>query len=265
LPEGRVGLRSAARAGLKLALLLTFAAAWGHSPALAGDWWDPSGALGLAPVQNALCQYWGVVCKRQNYIRIDTLDYSPPPSSPILLSEPDAGWQAFSNLGSGGSWLAREFDTTATGCVTAARIASILNYAVSDNGAFNGNLLSFAGQQWNFRPVTNLISAANASAAGAVETHSSQEVIFDFVSSLRHKAPRDIRISVRIQIIDDGVPQPQLERTYEMMFPKGADQFSESCYIPVSQPGYYDLTFLVSDDFFGEDEPIPVKLRITPR
>ena len=65
-----------------------------------GLWWDPSGALALPPVQNAICQESGAFCKRQNQIRLDTLDYRASFGNPtsVPAASGNDGWHAFMDL-----------------------------------------------------------------------------------------------------------------------------------------------------------------------
>ena len=77
--------------------------------------------------------------------------------------------------------------------------------------------------------------------------------------------PSDIAITIHLQVIQDGTPRPDMENTYKITFPQGEDVFSNSCVLPMFTPGSYQLNFLVSDDFFGEDKPVTVLLNVTGR
>lgn len=92
-----------------------------------------------------------------------------------------------------------------------------------------------------------------------------RQFIFDYLGSTRNPMPRDAAITIRVQVVQGGTPRPDLENTYVITFPRGDDQFSYSCILPMFASGDYQLTFLLSDDFFGEDKPISIELNVTGR
>ena len=61
------------------------------------------------------------------------------------------------------------------------------------------------------------------------------------------------------------MPRPDMEDTDKITFPRGEDEFSDSCVLPSFTPGNYQLNFLISDAFFGEDQPVSVQLSVTGR
>lgn len=223
--------------------------------------WDPSGAVALPPVQNIICQESGAFCKRQNQIRLDTLDYNASFGNPASLAAAsgDDGWHAFVDL---------DPIYGDESCINYKRI----NYITSHFGTFNGSLLLFSGdspldgkfsQQWDFRPITDWISASSAMIVNRANAVSGRQFIFDFSSSTNHPMPSDIAITIHLQVIQDGTPRPDMENTFKITFPQGEDVFSDSCALPTFAPGNYQLNFLVSDDFFGEDRPVTILLNVT--
>jgi hypothetical protein len=238
--------------GVVLGTLLALSAIPDRS-ARAGDWWDPSGAVALPQVQNSICKNSGVLCKRQNQIRLVTLDY-------IQNGLYGDGWTEFTSIGSG---LPAGFSPE--DCLDSEQIQNRLRH-----GNFDGNVLQKAGSPlsdnvggtWNFRPMPGWASPGQTSPSFAVEALPQREFIFDFVSSMRHNAPRDIKMTILIQVLQDGAPQPDYERTYRLKFQEAADQFRYMCLLPRFGIGNYELNFLVSDDFFGEDEPISIHLSV---
>jgi len=231
------------------------------TPCLAGEWFDPSGMIAIPQVQNAICKYSGIDCARQNRIRLDTLDYRANFEDPLPFANDNTGWEQFASLGS---------IYGDQRCIDYTRIG----YIISHYGTFDGNLLHFSGdspfngkfdEQWDFRPVTGWVAAEAAPAGYRATLGAGRQLIFDYLASTRDPMPRDVAISIHLQVFQDGMPRPDLENTYQVTFPSGQDEFSNSCVLPALAPGNYQLTFLVSDDFFGEDKPISVDLTVSGR
>jgi len=247
--RGRINYRTS---GVVLVTLLALSAISDRS-ARAGDWWDPSGAVALPPVQNFICKNSGVLCKRQNQIRLVTLDY-------IQNGLYGDGWTEFTSIGSG---LPAGFSPE--DCLDFEQIRDRLRH-----GNFDGNLLQNAGLPlsdnvggtWNFRPMPGWALPGLASPSFAVGALPQREILFDFVSSMRHNEPRDIIMTVHIQVFQDGTPRRDYEKTYQLTFQEGVDQFSYTCLLPQFEIGNYELNFLVSDDFFGEDDPISIHVSV---
>lgn len=246
-----------ARSGILLAIAATPAIL--APTAFAAEWLDPSSALALPPVQNALCKYSGAVCTRQNQIRLDTVDYREDFDSMSPAGGAD-GWQSFIDLDP-------RYNTGP--CIDYQRIG----YITTQHGTYDGNLLRFSGdslagkfsQQWDFLPITGWVSAETANAGSTATLVAGRQFIFDYLGSTRNPMPRDAAITIRLQVVQGGTPRPDLENTYVITFPRGDDQFSYSCILPMFASGDYQLTFLLSDDFFGEDKPISIELNVTGR
>ena len=241
---------------LRAALVLVLAIAIPDRRGFAGDFWDPSGTLALPQVQNFVCQYSGALCKRQNRIRLVTLDY-------VQNSAAGDGWTEFTSIGSG---LPAGFFPE--DCLDSEQITDRLR-----DGNFDGNVLritntssvgNFSGI-WEFRPMQDWALSGQPSPVFTIEAVPQREIVFDFISSMRHEAPRDIVMTVHIQVYQDGTPRPDYEKTYQLKFRQGEDEFSNTCLLPTFGAGNYDINFLISDDLYGEDEPISVHLSVNNR
>ena len=117
-------------------------------------------------------------------------------------------------------------------------------------------------EEWYFSPEAEWAAPGQNSPAFLVKSTHQGEVFFDYVSSMRHLAPRDITISIKVQVSQDGMPQPYNEQNYKVVFPQDRDQIMYSCILGRVPPGKYEFTFLISDDAYTEDAPISAKLDI---
>jgi hypothetical protein len=189
-------------------------------------------------VQNFVCDTTGFLCVRLNKIRLVVLDYGQ--SGFLLTGDPTDGWGHFQGLGS--------FETLSTPCMEST-VAYKLTHSV--NTAFDGVKLRYAysglygsvEQEWHFSPDPDWAVPGQTHSLGVV-TVPQREIFFDYVSSMRYPAARDITMNIKVQINESGTPGQ--ESIFHVAFRKGTDQLWYSCVLGRFAPGRYELMFLIS-------------------
>jgi hypothetical protein len=227
------------------------------SGAAAGGW-DPSELFSVPQFLNFLCEQTSYFCNnnRQDKVRLVVLDYKDTSSVP---SNSNDGWGQFEALGLDRNW---------TECVSSEHAGILLRSPMT---VYDGHHLRLAFsmsdgnilRDWLFTADPDWARPGQDKSLG-VSAMPQREIFFDFVSAMRYPAARDIKMSIKVQVDKDGVPYPGNEHNYQVALKQGRDQYMYSCGLGQFTPGQYELTFLISDDFYTPDPPITVDLNVLP-
>ena len=64
--------------------------------------------------------------------------------------------------------------------------------------------------------------------------------MFDFNTSIRKRAPRDINITIDLRVYQDGVRVGKYDHEYQVVFRKDSDELFVSCPIYDLEPGNFE-------------------------